>query len=174
MNKELLISIHPQHAVNILNGKKTLELRTWIPKDYVGWVNVYITKSKPYIKWNSTYSMNGIIQDEWIFSNEKASSINGKVIFRFWFDEYATYEYHGNKYGYYVNNETLKEIIITERDFYNYGKGKTLYAWHIKKLEVFDEPKSLSDFYVLYGGEESFYPLKKAPQKMTWVYVKEQ
>lgn len=33
--------------------------------------------------------------------------------------------------------------------------------------------KSLSDFYVLYGGEESFYPLKKAPQISVWVYAEE-
>ena len=46
MTKSLMISIQPQHAVNILNGDKTLELRTWIPKDYVGWVYVYVTKGK--------------------------------------------------------------------------------------------------------------------------------
>ena len=33
--------------------------------------------------------------------------------------------------------------------------------------------KSLSDFHVWYGGEESFYPLKKAPQRNVWVYTKE-
>ena len=49
MNKELMISMKPEHAVNILNGKKTLELRTWIPRGYVGWVYVYVTKGKPYL-----------------------------------------------------------------------------------------------------------------------------
>ena len=43
MTKSLMISIQPEHAYNIINGKKTLELRTWIPKDY-GWVYVYVNK----------------------------------------------------------------------------------------------------------------------------------
>ncbi len=46
MTKSLMISIQPQHAFNIMYGKKTLELRTWIPKGYVGWVYVYVTKGK--------------------------------------------------------------------------------------------------------------------------------
>ena len=74
MSKELLISIHPDHAINISRGKKTLELRTWIPKKYVGWVYVYITKAPPTIahfKWDT-----GVVNWE----------LNGKVAFRFWFD----------------------------------------------------------------------------------------
>lgn len=52
-----------------------------------------------------------------------------------------------------------------------------------KDLEIFDTPKKLSEFQVRklkkevlhwYGEIEYFYePLKKAPQKMQLVYVKE-
>ena len=29
----------------------------------------------------------------------------------------------------------------------NYGKGKTLYGWHISELKIYDKPKELSEFY---------------------------
>lgn len=29
----------------------------------------------------------------------------------------------------------------------NYGKGKTLYGWHISDLKIYDKPKGLSEFY---------------------------
>jgi len=194
MNKEILISIQSKHAINILNGKKTLELRTWIPKDYKGWVNVYITKSKPYIKWNSTYSMNGIIQDEWIFSNEKASSINGKVIFRFWFYGYETLEIDSD-----LEISTIKRSHeeLLEKSCVDYNALNNMfmnengdvfgYAWHIKQLEIFEKPKRLSDYLsslndyadaeigrLIYEDKLGNYyqTLKNAPQKMKYIYPK--
>lgn len=174
-----MISIQPQHAVNILNGKKTLELRTWIPKDYVGWVYVYVSKGFGKTKYHHLYNLTEYNNGKTLFSitqHNKHSLVpegylNSKVVYRFWFDEF---EYIAEFSAREMLINVLDRLSITKKELKNYLKGKYGYAWHIKKLEIFDEPKSLSDFYVLYGGEESFYPLKKAPQKMTWVYVKEQ
>ena len=47
--KAILMSIRPQHLVNILNGKKTIELRKQFPSDYRGWVYCYCTLGKPYL-----------------------------------------------------------------------------------------------------------------------------
>src|SRR5690554_6063938 len=186
MNKSLMISIQPQHAVNILNGKKTLELRTWTPKGYVGWVYVYVTKGK---------RLSVVHDDEngktyYYLNSNWGRSLNQDIPFKFWFDEYEDIDYQQtvlHKYGYgtldyqvnirvmdtvkyILNDDILDKLCLTNDEVEKYGKGKDLYAWHIKKLEIFDEPKKLSDFYVLYGGEESFYPLKKAPQRSVWVY----
>ena len=73
---------------------------------------------------------------------------------------------------------------FTEEEVINYGKGKDLYAWHIKKLEIFDELKSLSDFYkaTLYATGEVIkeyekrtndfsYKLQRPPQSWQYVYV---
>lgn len=170
MNKALMISIQPQHAVNILNGKKTLELRTWIPKDYVGWVYVYITKCK---------RLSVVHDDEngktyYYLNSNWGRELNEYIPFRFWFDEYETIRpsyYLFMKPIYEMTPDTRYLLKLSKSQINDYGKGKTLYAWHIKKLDVFDEPKSLSDFKVLYGGEESLYPLKKAPQRSVWIYV---
>lgn len=202
MIKALMVPIRPEHAVNILNGKKTLDLRTWIPKGYVGWVYVYVTKGKPYLTevcadeyWNTIYQTFNIPHFGDI-------DLNGKVVARFWFDEYYTYHHYNHGVGLYnddaeynVMYDDLDKLCLEYREIENYGKGKTLYAWHIKKLEIFDEPKQLSDFYKridgldenggfilgnLKDGEfvtipelKKKYLLSKAPRKMVWVYTKE-
>ena len=208
MTKSLMISIQPQHAFNILYRKKTLELRTWIPKDYVGWVYVYVTKGK---------FVNGLRRKQDIVVNNNLDLLNGKVAFRFWFDEYDDIDYQQtvlSKYGYgtldyqvnirvmdtveyILNDDILDKLCLTNDEVENYGKGKDLYAWHIKKLEVFDEPKELSDFYKgnRYPNGEIITPnvcefspfdydndletcldsfrLTKPPQRSVWVYTKE-
>ena len=40
----ILLSVRPEHALNILNGTKTLELRKTIPHDFKGWVYVCVRK----------------------------------------------------------------------------------------------------------------------------------
>ena len=99
MSKSLMISIRPKHAINILNGKKTLELRTWIPKDYVGWVYVYVTKGIGKTKYHHLYNLTKYNNGKTLFSithHNKHSLVpngflNSTVVFRFWFDEYEEY-----------------------------------------------------------------------------------
>src|SRR5690554_4546764 len=150
MNKSLMISIQPQHAVNILNGKKTLELRTWTPKGYVGWVYVYVTKGK---------RLSVVHDDEngktyYYLNSNWGRSLNQDIPFKFWFDGYMEIEksLYSNAYNcpkirdYRGWNYTkiLDRLCLINADVYDYGKGKLLYAWHIKKLEIFDRPKELS------------------------------
>lgn len=193
MNKELLISIKPEHLVNILNGKKTLELRKTVPKDYKGWVNIYCTKSsggrtdmkRPYLFRSSHDNefLKDCGADIYLISNLKPirNILNGKVVARFWLDEYEGYgygdvgypefyeDYKGNIIdttkdikGYYVFNDDLKKLCLSYEEFEEYGKEKNLYAWHIKKLEIFDKSKELSEFSV-----------ERPPQSYQLVYVKE-
>ena len=49
----------------------------------------------------------------------------------------------------------------------NYGKGKDLYTWHIKQLEIFDEPKEKFEYFHKYGMVqiEVFLSIKKSTTK---------
>src|SRR5690606_4682561 len=88
---------------------------------------------------------------------DDVEALNGKVVFRFWFDEYITYKYDEDDntyfatrpqdYGYHAE-EVFKRLYLSLDEFKTYSKGKNLYAWHIKQLEVFDTPKELRDFYI--------------------------
>jgi hypothetical protein len=155
-----MISVKPEYLVDILNGSKTLELRSYIPKDFKGWVNVYCSKAKPYlfhihkqVRVDDEFSYfelsHKIIEEERYISVDR---LNAKVVCRFWFDEYIAYQYYSDDNSYrpqtwgYNAEAVLQRLCLTRDEFKSYGKGKDLYAWHIKQLKIFDKPKELGDF----------------------------
>jgi len=172
MTKSLMISIQPKYLVNILNGYKTLELRKTVPKDFKGWVYIYCTKGKPYLGKNHDGNI-GLYNIPAFGHYNKSGDLNGKVVARFWFDEYTKID---NDVLVTIANETewsseetdtnelLKNACISIYDALEYSKGKDLYAWHIKKLEMFDTPLSLSAFYSDKGS------LKRPPQSWQYIY----
>lgn len=156
MTKAILLSIQPQHLYNILIGKKTLELRKSVPKGFVGWVYLYCTKAIKDYKQSYYYQPKG---------KEEIFRLHGNIPTRFWFDEYTKL-----KRGRWVNHKvgdwnyrgymdehikTFEKLCLTEKQIEDYGKGKDLYVWHIKKLEIFDTPKELSEFYIYKKYNES-------------------
>ena len=187
--KALLISIHTEHALNILNGSKTLELRKSVPKGYVGWVYGYVTKGGVII-----YNGEKIYQGHGDYS-ETSYTLNATIPFRFWFEEYEelffidseddyklTYDF-GIYYDY--DEEIFTKLCLTKLQVNKYGQGKDLYAWHINKLEVFDKPMELGEFQnympksndipealITSSWQILHQPLTKAPQSWQYVYVK--
>lgn len=161
MTKSILISIRPEHVYDILNGSKTLELRKSVPKDFVGWVYVYVTKAKPELLYalggcgdngscsSSCYILNDYLSNEEVEIGIKNGDIllNGKVVARFWFDDYDDVSIK-----YRIDKNQIERVIeqacISYEDFDKYvGDRENIYGWHIKNLEIFDEPMALSDFY---------------------------
>lgn len=129
--KAIMMSIKPKWVAKILNGEKTIEIRKKFPKDYVGWVYIYCTKGKQEIgKFNT--------------KGNYEYSLNGKVVARFWCDKVE------GTYKFYVE-ELCQLACINKEELYKYAGGwyKTddLLAIHITKLEIFDKPKEISEFY---------------------------
>lgn len=158
--KAILMSIKPKWVAKILNGEKTIEIRKKFPKDYVGWVYIYCTKSKPYITGIYNHE-NKIVYGD---IGNKRHNINGKVVARFWCDKVEEikelYEqgetmYDWNEYL-KVSSMTYKEFLdkscLSERELHDYLKyleyEKDIYGYaiHITKLEIFDKPKEISEF----------------------------
>ena len=181
--KAILLSIRPEHALNILNGDKTLELRKSVPKDFVGWVYVYVTKAKPLLVYDYRYKNCFITNHKW-----KDDFSNGTIPFRFWFDEYETLKfkrhfetmdfelptYEAEFDEYLIEQKTCLDV----NEIWNYGEGKALYAWHIKNLEIFGNPMELSEFRKIgrdkIMGKELqnvWGEVKRAPQSWQYVWV---
>lgn len=177
MSKAILLSVQSQHALNILDGRKTLELRKSVPKDFKGWVYVYVTKSKPYIEY-ADYDGEKCFYEE--IRNVPEWNINGTIPFRFWYDEYDTVEYITD-FDFEGYEDGLNHLLcLNDEQISNYGNCKDLYAWHIKKLEIFDKPMQLSDFRKIgrdkIMGKELrnvWGEVKRPPQSYQRVYVKE-
>ncbi len=166
MTKSILLSVKPEYACKILNGEKTLEIRKSVPKGFVGWVNVYVTKGKPYLAEIRNNYDNKI---SYGLSRQIKDDFNGKVVARFWFDESKTiffdkmcgitvYGEPADEYSdqYYITVGELEKARLSYEELTDYGKGKPLYAWQIKKLEIFDKPKELGEFRPHINGTEKY------------------
>lgn len=55
-------------------------------------------------------------------------------------------EYYSD--GYDIDDDRLAETCLTREQLREYGKGVTLYGWHITEPKLFDKPKELSEFYI--------------------------
>ena len=181
MAKAVLISIRPEWVEKILSGKKTLEVRKNRPcletpfKCYI-----YCTMDHPYI------SISCGELDKLNYRTNTVGRCNGKVIGEFTCDRVETIKAATEPYGIYdVDDDFVAQTRLVDGALWDYGKGATLYGWHISKLEIYDTPKKLSKFlrpfeicigkvcdeygcaYCENGGR-----IKRPPQ--SWCYVEEQ
>ena len=153
MAKAVLISIRPEWAEKILFGKKTLEVRKTRP--------CLETPFKCYIYYTKSVMI----------------GLRGKpgyVVGEFVCDRVETIKAATEPYGIYdVDDDFVAQTGLVDGALWGYGKGATLYGWHISKLEIYDTPKPLSEFKGLRKTKFGYAPveIKRPPQ--SWCYVEE-
>ena len=160
--KAIMISIQPQWVSKILNKEKLVEIRKTKPKcELPCKVYIYCTKGK---KWWA-FSNWGATSDELVWKikdkvkmcnglevwDDDCEKLNGKVVAEFTLNKIYTLERDLNdwlpKNRYDISNDLLKNINLNQEQLWNYGQGKTLYAWYIDNLKVYDKPKLLQVFF---------------------------
>lgn len=155
--KQILISIKPKWVAKILRGEKTLEIRKTAPLcELPCEVYIYCTKNGEQI---SRGTLRGVLKP-----------LNGKVVAKFRLElvhEIAYCSEAGrylpfNYFGYNVE----KRSCLSPKELDSYLNNRRGYAWHISDLEIFDNPKKLSDFCTY---KKPSYILERAPQ--SWCYV---
>ena len=194
--KAIMMSIKPQHVANILNGLKTIEVRKRFPKDYVGWVYIYVTSHKNYTQSLyevETYKKKRKWDVDYYIPSEPGFILNGRVVARFWCDKVeeikscqVPFTFDQTIRDFYTDtfndmDDLLKASCLDYYSLEQYLKrSKTGYAIHVAKLEIFYEPKEISEFkhikLSLYfnedssgGWKEELEPLTRAPQ--SWCYI---
>ena len=190
--KAIMISIKPQWVEKILNKEKTIEIRKTKPNCELP-CKVYIYCTKPKKWW--AFSNWGATSDELVWKikdkvkmcnglevwDDDCEKLNSKVVAEFTLNKVDTLERDLNdwlpKNRYDVSNDLLKDINLNQNELWNYGQGKTLYAWYIDDLKIYDKPKELSEFSSIskrMKGKESRFSshlLQRPP--MSWCYVEE-
>ena len=126
--KSVLISIQPKWVEKIVKGEKTIEVRKTAPQEVPFKCYIYETQGRTETPWvdedgHFIYKGRGQVIGEFICNN--ASELD---------------------YVYYWNNGYEFETCLTYRQVADYGKGKTLYGWHISDLKIYDKPRELSEF----------------------------
>jgi len=200
MKQALLYSINAEHLVNILNGLKTIEVRK---RDLPQWAKdklargeivdgyMYCTKKQRTIMvLKKGEEMFGDVVGKTVFvKGEIANDYNktrfmaGHVVVKF---EVSSVNHLPSEHMDWLNEESsiLKYSCLTLEQLLDYGKGKDLYAHHIKNIQPVN--MELMEFYklepeIMYNNAEGvafkhggyvYNKLFKAPQSFQTVWVK--
>lgn len=197
--KSVLISIQPKWVEKITSGEKTIEVRKSAPKEVPFKCYIYETKGATETPWADE-------DGHLIFKGR------GQVIGEFICDKVYEWECKNRlelvgelglpnwRASYMIFVDDLEKTCLTYDVLWEYGKGETLYGWHISDLKIYDKPKELSEFsamcrYKNNDGSCQFYnvdcqyqqrdynqdgstnivecgrPITRAPQ--SWQYVEE-
>lgn len=174
----ILASIKPYYYYLIAEGKKKIEVRKTALKNLPQDIAFYMSKDeKSFAKIPKEFQ-------------EKYRKHFGKIGMRVVYDEVDKWEYLLDCYSedkdekmYYISSADGDAACLTYDEIENYGKGKTLYGWHISDLKIYDKPKELSEFKTGCKGCKErdtyhcyFYcygerPLTRPPQ--SYMYVEE-
>lgn len=164
MAKAVLISIRPKWVDKILNGEKTLEVRKTRPKlDTPFKCYIYCTKAS--VKYQTICGCHVLNSDELYRHPEqgikhgdsielmlcenytKDNFLNGKVVGEFTCDRLETIKAATEPYGIYdVDDGFVAQTGLVDGALWDYGKGATIYGWHISNLKIYDMPKPLYRF----------------------------
>ena len=151
--KSILISIKPKWCELIAKRAQTVEVRSKKPPESTPFkVYIYCTgvKGLPLAEYVNIHAATGGVIDDW----------SGKIIGEFVCDRITDIEPHPEFYskGYDIDDDLLGETCLDRETIKLYGRGGTLYGWHISDLKIYDDPLSLT-----------YFGLAKPPQM--WEYV---
>ena len=194
MAKAVLISIRPEWVEKIANERKTIEVRKTKPYlDTPFKCYIYCTNTRPFLVWGDGFRGDWVTEFTHLSGYGRAEAdriwdvFNGHVAGEFVCDRVETIKAATEPYGIYdVDDDFVAQTRLVDGALWDYGKGATLYGWHISKLEIYDTPKPLSAFKGLckikVGCWECPYynytkmecdgrTIKRPPQ--SWCYVEE-
>ena len=154
MAKAVLISIRPEWVEKILAGEKTIEVRKTRPKLETPFkCYIYCINTRPFLVWGDVFRGDWCTEFTRLsgYGRAEADSIwdvfNGHVAGEFVCDRVETIKAATEPYGIYdVDDDFVAKTGLVDGALWDYGKGATLYGWHISKLEIYDTPKPLSEF----------------------------
>ena len=165
MSKAVLISIRPKWVEKIANGEKTIEVRKTKPKLETPFkCYIYCTLPK--------YPHEDFIATDYPMPQFYGG---GKVIGEFTCDRIDKLVPTIEPYGIYdISDDYVLQTCLANGALWDYGKGATLYGWHISDLKIYDRPRELREFRkpeFPTGLRLADDEIKRPPQ--SWCYVEE-
>lgn len=174
LEKHLLMSIRPEHAANILNGKKTLEIRKVIPKWAIEELRkgnqvkclMYVTKrySGVYIQKKGEPNYFGEISEKFYtvrIPQTSTEMLGGSIPFMVTFDDVIDLTYAlgwgGGLHPEFDEEDIAKKACLTVWKLLDYTQAEKGLALHISSVRIFDKPMQLSDCFFTRGKYLSDY-----------------
>ena len=155
MAKAVLISIRPEWVEKIANERKTIEVRKTKPYlDTPFKCYIYCTNTRPFLVWGDVFRGDWVTEFTRLLGYGRAEAdrtwnvFNGYAVGEFVCDWVETIKAATEPYGIYdVDDDFVAQTGLVDGALWDYGKGATLYGWHISKLEIYDTPKELNEFH---------------------------
>ena len=168
--RAIMKSVSPRICEKVANGDCTILVSKTVPKCEVPFKGyICCTNAKPYLYREANPPFE-LFLDSDLYEGEGYDDrlFSGKVVGEFVCDKIIEWQYdRGHQYyvdypddctSYFPYLKCHSEATgLKCSEIENYGKGKTLYGWHISNLKIYDKPKELSEFYKC--GAESFEEL---------------
>ena len=137
--KSILLSIRPKYVELIASGEKTIEVRKTAPQEVPFKAYIYCTNGE----YSPTNCGKKSISDCLILNR---NVVNGQVIGEFICDKVDKYTFSHYEAEYRVTHVEQNAMCLNQPELIRYGKGETLYGFHISDLKIYDRPKELSEF----------------------------
>lgn len=159
--RSVLMSIRPKWCELIATGQKTVEVRKTRPKLDTPF-KVYIYRTKGFIR----HLCNG----KWW-----NMPVGGTVIGEFVCDEIREIGFSPYNHGEYTCEDQtyIEQTGLTFDEMFEYLGDGYGYGWHISNLEIYDTPKSLSEFRGLRKTKFGYEPVSLTSPPQSWCYVEE-
>lgn len=130
----ILASLKPYYYYLIGEKKKNIEVRKSALKDLPQDIVFYMSKDeKSFAKIPKEFQ-------------EKYRKQFGKIGMKVVCDKVDEYTFSHYEAEYRITHVEQKAMCLNQPELIRYGKGKTLYGWHILDLKIYDKPKELSEF----------------------------
>lgn len=189
--KAVMISIHPEHIVNIAQLVKTIEMRRTAPLLKPPFITyIYCTNNR---KDALCVAEGGLAKKGDLYLNGNIhypyteGTLNRKIIGEFTCDKIECVKCEPDLPWSDPDGErelrVCKDSCLTFEQIAKYGEASNLWAWHISELKLYDKPKALSEFWTIKCnnrktscGECDYKPncikdISRPPQ--SWCYVEE-
>lgn len=182
--KAIMVNAPPSICEKVANGDCTILVKKSMPKidapfkcylycmkaKTIG--DIILCKSEENAKLFGYNTVKGINKG---FAENEDIKLKSKVIGEFICDRLIQYNCDRDFQEYFVAGYLgaympLREMYLTQKDLMEYGKGETLYGWHISNLTIYDEPKELTEFFTPIGKRPSY--MLERPFS-SWGYVEE-
>ncbi len=172
----MIMTVSPLEALNVLNGNASMLIRKRVPKGYVGWMWLVVSKNGYLVIDQNQRDDTKIEQARFLISTDKGLNntswkghVNNKVVARYWHNEVETYylerplnleityrgidNQHGCEYSKDIKKELLKKTNLTFSELFNLGHKRfdnqqsVINLITLNKLEILDTPLELGEFY---------------------------
>jgi predicted transcriptional regulator len=134
----VLFSIQPKWVYKILIGTKLIEIRKRVPKLKPPFTcYIYCTMDNKFPLSLGPFGP-GMLKDD-----DPDYNMQGKIVGQFTCSEIREYTYDENNPYYDISDDDLELSKLTQKQLYEYGKGKTLYGIVISDVITYEKPFEL-------------------------------